>query len=83
MRVDLGIFAHDEGATIGRMVAGVLAQDRGGLDLRVLVLANGCTDDTAARARAAGAEVADLPEGGKAAPGTASSMISRALMPRC
>lgn len=65
MRVDLGIFAHDEGATIARMVAGVLAQDRGGLDLRVLVLANGCTDDTAARARAAGAEVADLPEGGK------------------
>lgn len=65
MQVDIGVFAHDEGAGIARMVAGLLAQDFGGLDVRLLVLANGCHDDTAARARAAGAEVADLPEGGK------------------
>ena len=65
MQVDIGVFAHDEGAGIARMVAGLLAQDYSGLDVRLLVLANGCRDDTAAQARAAGAEVADLAEGGK------------------
>lgn len=65
MRVDIGVFAHNEGAGIAVMVARLLAQDLAGLDARVLVLANGCTDDTAARARTAGAEVADLAQGGK------------------
>jgi len=65
MRVDIGVFAHNEGAGIAAMVARLLAQDMAGLEARVLVLANGCTDDTVARARAAGAEVADLAEGGK------------------
>ncbi len=65
MRVDIGVFAHNEGAGIAAMVARLLAQDVSGMDARVLVLANGCTDDTAAQARAAGAEVADLPLGGK------------------
>lgn len=65
MKVDIGIFAHDEAAGIAAVVAAFLAQRRDGLDLRVLVLANGCRDATAALARAAGAEVADLPEGGK------------------
>ncbi len=68
-QVDLGIFAHDEAAGIAAMVAASLAQARAcaaaGIDLRVLMLANGCHDDTAARAAAAGAEVADLAEGGK------------------
>jgi hypothetical protein len=36
-----------------------------GLQARILVLANGCTDATAHLARAAGVEVADLAEGGK------------------
>ncbi len=65
MRVDIGVFAHNEGGGIAAMVARLLAQDLSGLDARVLVLANGCSDDTVARARAAGAEVADLPLGGK------------------
>lgn len=66
LKVDLGIFAHDEAEGIAAMVAGLRAQELPpGVDLRLLVLANGCSDDTAARARAAGAEVADLPEGGK------------------
>lgn len=65
MRVDIGVFAHNEGAGIAAMVSRLLAQDMAGLDARVLVLANGCTDDTAAQARAAGAEVSDLPQGGK------------------
>jgi glycosyltransferase involved in cell wall biosynthesis len=65
MRVDIGVFAHNEAAGIGAMVAGLLAQDVTGLDARILVLANGCHDNTAARARTAGAEVAELAEGGK------------------
>ena len=66
LRVDLGVFAHDEAAGIAAMVAGLRAQvPPPGVDLRLLVLANGCRDDTVARARAAGAEVADLPQGGK------------------
>lgn len=65
MRVDIGVFAHDEAAGIAAMMAGLLAQEVAGLDARILVLANGCRDDTAARARAAGAEVAELAQGGK------------------
>lgn len=65
MKVDIGVFAHNEAAGIAAMVARLRAQDLTGLDARILVLANGCSDDTAAQARAAGAEVADLPEGGK------------------
>ena len=65
MRVDIGVFAHNEAAGIADMVARLLAQDLRGLEARILVLANGCTDATADLARAAGAEVADLAEGGK------------------
>jgi len=65
MRFDVGVFAHNEAAGIAAMVARLLAQDVAGLDARIVVLANGCSDDTAARARAAGAEVADLALGGK------------------
>lgn len=71
--VDIGIFAHDEAAGIAAMVAEIARQDilLGDMDVRVVILANGCTDDTVARARAACAalgdriEVADLPVGGK------------------
>lgn len=65
MQVDIGIFAHNEAEGIAEMVAQVIGQDLNGLDARILVLANGCRDATADRARAAGAEVADLPQGGK------------------
>lgn len=66
IRVDLGVFAHNEGPGIVTMVRGLQAQAvPAGVDLRLLVLANGCRDATADLARAAGAEVADLAEGGK------------------
>lgn len=66
MQVDLGVFAHDEAAGIAAMVAELRAQViPDGVDLRLLVLANGCADDTGARAQAAGAEVVDLAQGGK------------------
>jgi glycosyltransferase involved in cell wall biosynthesis len=56
LRVDICVFAHNEAATIGRVVAGLAAQTLladPDVDLRVRVMANGCSDDTAAVARAA------------------------------
>jgi glycosyltransferase involved in cell wall biosynthesis len=65
MRVDVGVFAHNEAPGIAGMLAGLLTQEVGDLDLRIVVLCNGCTDGTAVAAKVAGAEVADLAEGGK------------------
>jgi glycosyltransferase involved in cell wall biosynthesis len=65
MRVDLGVFAHNEAQGIADMLGGLLAQNTGGLDLRILVLCNGCTDGTVAAAGVPGVEVVDLPQGGK------------------
>lgn len=75
---DIAIFAHNEADGIGRMIEELGRQDllqRDDADLRVLVLANGCTDDTARIARetaaalpgraAARIEVMDLAQGGK------------------
>jgi len=68
-QVDVGIFAHNEAAGIAAMLAGLMAQDahtRADLSVRVLVLANGCRDATAALARTVpGVEVAEVTEGGK------------------
>jgi hypothetical protein len=76
--VDLGVFAHDEAETIGGLVAAIGAQTIATdpeVDLRVLILANGCRDATVAEAEAARSalvpalrdrvEVLDLAEGGK------------------
>ena len=72
MRVDIGVFAHNEAAGIAAMVARLAAQDiwtTAGVSARVLVLCNGCRDATAETARSAavgsGVEVVDLPLGGK------------------
>lgn len=53
LRVDVGVFAHNEAAGITAMVQRLAAQDVGGLDLRIVILANGCRDDTVRLARAA------------------------------
>lgn len=50
-RVDIGVFAHNEANGIARMLGGLLRQETTGLDVKIWVLANGCTDDTADRAR--------------------------------
>ncbi len=73
--VDLGVFAHNEAARIGATLAALARQDiwaAAGLAPRMVVLANGCSDATAAQARAAlaacppgVAEVAELALGGK------------------
>ena len=65
--------AHDEAGYIRACLTSVLAQDHTG-PVEVIVAANGCNDDTAARARAMGGAFADrgwhlrveeLPQGGK------------------
>lgn len=78
LRIDLGIFAHDEAERIAGLLDAIVRQDimaTDSVDLRVLVLANGCSDDTAARAQGAAAalppvlagrvQVIDLPQPGK------------------
>lgn len=71
LHVDIGVFAHNEAEGIAAMVARLAAQDvlrSEAISARVLVLANGCTDATVARARAAsvpGIEVVELAKGGK------------------
>ncbi len=57
LRFDLVVPAHDEAAGIGATVKSLLALDYPAALRRVLVVADNCTDDTAAKAREAGAVV--------------------------
>ncbi|MBO9532772.1 MAG: glycosyltransferase [Solirubrobacteraceae bacterium] len=62
------IAAHDEADVIGAKVSSTAALDYPRDRLRIVVACDGCTDDTAAVARAAGADlVLELPRGGKMA----------------
>ena len=62
--VSLIVAAHDEEAVIGAKIANARALDLP--ELEIVVACDGCTDDTVARAREAGADVVlDLPRGGK------------------
>jgi cellulose synthase/poly-beta-1,6-N-acetylglucosamine synthase-like glycosyltransferase len=64
--VSLIVAAHDEQEVIGRKVANALALDYPRELLELIVACDGCGDETAARARAAGADaVLELPRGGK------------------
>jgi len=65
-RVTLIVAAHDEQDVIAAKVADALALDYPRALLQVIVACDGCTDQTAQRARAAGADlVLELPRGGK------------------
>jgi cellulose synthase/poly-beta-1,6-N-acetylglucosamine synthase-like glycosyltransferase len=65
-KVSLIVAAHDEQGVIGEKVHNALALDYPRELLEVIVACDGCTDATAARARAAGADlVLELPRGGK------------------
>jgi cellulose synthase/poly-beta-1,6-N-acetylglucosamine synthase-like glycosyltransferase len=60
------VAAHDEQEVIAAKVANALALDYPRELLEVIVACDGCSDETAARAREAGADlVLDLPRGGK------------------
>ena len=70
------ITAHNEEAVIGRCLDALFADAPPG-PLDVTVVANGCTDATAAIARArAGVRVLDLPEAGKAAALNAGDVVA-------
>ena len=71
LRVAVLVPAHDESALVGRCVRSLLAQAYPARLLRVIVIADNCTDDTAAVAVSAGADVVvrtapDLPGKGHA-----------------
>jgi cellulose synthase/poly-beta-1,6-N-acetylglucosamine synthase-like glycosyltransferase len=60
------VAAHDEQEVIGAKVANVLALDYPRERLQLIVACDGCSDETAQRAREAGADVVlELPRGGK------------------
>ncbi len=64
--VSLIVAAHDEQEVIEEKVKNALALEYQRERLQVIVACDGCTDETAARARAAGADlVLELPRGGK------------------
>jgi cellulose synthase/poly-beta-1,6-N-acetylglucosamine synthase-like glycosyltransferase len=66
--VSLIVAAHDEEEVIVAKVENALALDYPRALIEVIVACDGCTDGTAERARAAGADlVLDLPRGGKIA----------------
>lgn len=71
LRVDIGVFAHNEADGIAAILHGLASQDifaHTGIFARVLVLANGCTDATVEVARSVpmpGLTVIDLAAGGK------------------
>jgi cellulose synthase/poly-beta-1,6-N-acetylglucosamine synthase-like glycosyltransferase len=67
-RVTLIVAAHDEESVIEDWVSGALALDYPRERLELVVACDGCTDETASRARAAGAHrVHELERGGKVA----------------
>jgi exopolysaccharide biosynthesis WecB/TagA/CpsF family protein len=63
--------AHDEAVLIGRCVASLFAQSYPAPRLRVVVIADNCQDETAAIARAAGAEVMERTDPGRRGKGYA------------
>ncbi|MFI5896541.1 glycosyltransferase [Actinoplanes sp. NPDC051513] len=66
MTVGIVIAAHNEASVIGRCLDALLS-DPTAPPLEITVVANGCTDDTAAvAAQRSGVRVLDLPEPGKA-----------------
>jgi mycofactocin glycosyltransferase len=71
--------ARNEGPSIARVIGAVLAQRPAALALDVIVVDNASTDDTAARAAAAGARVLHLPlRQGFGNPAAARNLAARA-----
>lgn len=64
LRFDVIVPAHNEAAVVERVVANLRGLDWPADGFRVLVVADNCTDSTAALARAAGAEVLERHDAG-------------------
>jgi len=71
LRFDVIVPAHNEAAVIERVVANLRKLDWPADGFRVLVVADNCTDSTAALARAAGAEVLERRDAGRRGKGCA------------
>lgn len=70
LRVEIGVFSHNEAEGLASTLRGMLAQDIFSSDMQahLIVLANGCTDSTVDVARSIdhpALRVVDLPQGGK------------------
>src|SRR4051812_40765720 len=70
--------AYNEGVLVDRC----LAPFSDARNLRVIVVANGCHDDTADRARKHGVEVVELPQASKIAALNAGDAAAGEIMPR-
>jgi 1,2-diacylglycerol 3-beta-glucosyltransferase len=72
--------AHNESALIGRTITSLLAVDYPVAARRVVVVADNCTDDTAARSRAAGAEVLERQDAARRGKGYALAFAFERLL---
>ena len=82
LRFDVIVPAHDEAAIIARVVASLRALDWPARRFRVLVVADNCTDSTAARARAAGADVLERHDASRRGKGYALEFAFQASQAR-
>ena len=74
VRFDVIVPAHDEEASVGATVESLLAQDYPRDAFRVVVVADNCTDATAARAHASGAQVLERTDASRRGKGFALAM---------
>ena len=79
LRVAVLVPAHDEEAVIEACVASLMAQDHPAARRQVIVVADNCSDRTAQRARAAGADVWSAPTTRTPARGRPSRGFERLL----
>jgi len=78
-RVSVCIPAHDEAETVAEVVAPVVRLVETGVVDEVVVVADGCSDGTAALAASAGARVIEAPEGSPGRPGGKGQAMAAGL----
>jgi len=78
-RVSVCIPAHDEAETIASVVAPVVGLAEAGVVDEVVVVADGCSDDTITLAASAGARVVEAPEGSPGRPGGKGQAMAAGL----
>ena len=79
--VSIVIPAFNEEAVVGRLLDGIL-RDAGRTEFLVIVVCNGCTDNTAAVAAQRGALVVEVPEPSKVAALDAGDRCAGGVFPR-
>lgn len=78
LRASVVIPAHNEASVIDRCLTHLSKAD----DLRIVVAANGCTDDTVSKARAHRVHVVEVPQASKVAALNTGDAVARPIMPR-